>query len=127
MPLTPAQIAVQQAFNQAVIYFNAHQLQNLMTCIDQDAIVYSINGALGYHPKHVVKVYFKEEFQDNPTFTPAGIPIPQMNPNDTGATVWGQATWIDENHPAGNPLQILYTFTFVLRAGVWLLSTMWGS
>ena len=85
----PSQQDVQAAFQAALHLFNQNNM-SIMQYIDADASVYSMSGQLGYHTKHSVRAYFREQFLDNPQFTPASVtPTVFFNPNNTGATISG--------------------------------------
>lgn len=121
---TPAEL--QTLLTNAIGYFNSHDIQNRMSCMDQEVTVYSLTGHLGYHPKHAVKAYFQQQFQDHPNFTLL-TSSSLFNSGYTGAAVIGKATWKDDNRTE----TIIFSFTFLYKTvgGVnqWLFSSLWGS
>ena len=120
---------IQALFQNGVTLFNqgAGSIRQLMRLMDPQVTVFSISGQVAYQGKLLVRLFFLEQFQDQPVFTPAAnAPAVQLNAAHTGATISDQGTWTDNNNPTIN---IVYSFNFVKRAagGTWAFSSLWGS
>jgi len=126
---------VQHNFEAVVDAFNHHQLDSVMAYLDDQVSVYSISNKTGYFPKAAAKVYFDQQFRDNPEFTPDHLkkaPI-GFNPGSTAAIITDAAGWSETRGGVVYQSRIIYTFTLVKRGGmggaapVWTFTSLWGA
>jgi hypothetical protein len=112
-------------FDRVVDLFNTQDKNGVLhNSLDANVALFTVNQQIGYVGVANVMAYLVQQFKTKPQFTPTTVQVTESQ-NGKVATILGTANWKDHDGDADGPIR--YSFNFVYKNNVWLVSTLWGS